>query len=98
MSLSPIQSADLARLLPEMVLAAGGTSILLLDAIVPRLRRVLGPAAMATTLGALYAACFLTPAGPSFGGFLESGPLTAMVAAIVLLATLLCQLASQDYL
>ncbi|MEA2603450.1 MAG: NADH-quinone oxidoreductase subunit [Acidobacteriota bacterium] len=92
-------------LLPEMVLTAGGVVILLLDAIAPSLRRSFTALAVLVTLGAGYAAYYVTPlhhavapGAGTFNGLLETSPLTLAFTAFVLLATVLSLLASQGYL
>jgi NADH-quinone oxidoreductase subunit N len=91
--------ADVWSLLPEMMLAAGGVAILLLDALAPRLRALWVPAAAALTAGvalALPGSGWLP--GASFGGFLEWTPVTLFLAEIILLSGILALLASQAYL
>ena len=94
---------DWALLLPEIVLCGGGIVLLLLDAIAPSMRRAYTPIAVLVTLASGWA-CFTAMAGSpadamsTFHGQLESSPLTLAFSMVVLLATVLCLLASQGYL
>jgi NADH-quinone oxidoreductase subunit N len=92
-------------LLPELVLTAGGVVILLLEAIAISLRRSFTALAVLVTLGAGYAAYYVTPLhhvltgrDATFGGLIETSPLTLAFTLIVLLATVISLLASQGYL
>ena len=96
---------DWALLLPEMMLCGGGVVLLLLDAIAPSMRRAFTPIAVLVALGAGYAAYYATPLGHAamtdartFNGQIESSALTLAFSLVVLLATVLCLLASQGYL
>jgi NADH-quinone oxidoreductase subunit N len=97
---------DWALLLPEMVLCGGGVVLLLLDAIAPSMRRAFTAIAVLVALGAGYAAWYATPLGNAvitdaartFNGQIESSALTFAFSLVVLLATVLCLLASQGYL
>lgn len=95
---------DWALLLPEMVLCGGGIVLLLLDAIAPSLRRAFTPIAVLVALAAGWACCTVMPGvaptdgSATFNGQLESSPLTVAFSFIVLVATVLCLLASQGYL
>ncbi len=92
-----MNAADLATLAPELTLAAAGSSILLLEAFIPALRRAFtGLSVLAVVVAAWFA--WGLPAGSSFGGLLESTPLTALGSTIVLAAAALALLASQGYL
>jgi len=92
-------------LLPELVLTAGGVVILLLEAIATSLRRSFTALAVLVTLGAGYAAYYVTPLhhvvsgrDGTFNGLIETSPLTLAFTLIVLLATVISLLASQSYL
>lgn len=89
--------ADLASIAPELLLGGLGVLILLLDAFAPVLRRLFTPLAV---LGVLFAACLTSRLTHelSFGGLLESSPLTLAFCLVVLVATLLALLASEGYL
>lgn len=92
-----VPAADVAALAPEIVLAAAGTLLLLLEAFAPSLRRAfcwLGAAAAGT---AAYLVAGLG-AGSAFHGLVESSPLTAAFSQAILLATALALLASDGYL
>jgi NADH-quinone oxidoreductase subunit N len=98
------RAVDWMVLLPEMVLCGGGILILLLDAVAPSLRRAFTALGLATTLAAAWAVYYITPgwtatdAPRTFGGLIETSPLTAAFSFVVLVATGLCLLASQGYL
>jgi NADH-quinone oxidoreductase subunit N len=94
---------DLMSLLPEMVLTGGGVLLLMLEAILPRLRRTFTPLAIVITLVAAweaYVAWTWAPSDPalSWNGLLETSGITLAFSLVVLLATVLCLLASQAYL
>lgn len=89
--------ADLLSLMPELVLCGAGVVILLLDAFLPALRRLLTPLALIAVAAAGWQAWQL-PAAPSFGGQLEASPLTFAFTTVVLVATFLAFLASESYL
>ncbi|HSF41889.1 MAG TPA: NADH-quinone oxidoreductase subunit N [Thermoanaerobaculia bacterium] len=94
---------DLMSLLPEMVLTGGGVLLLMLEAILPRLRRTFTPLAIVITLVAAweaYVAWTWAPSDPalSWNGLLETSGITLAFSLVVLLATVLCLLASEAYL
>ncbi len=89
--------SDLAAIGSELLLAAAGVVLLLLDAFLPAARRLLTPLAVAATLAAAWLAWTVSP-GPSFGGLLEATPFTVAASEIVLLAMLLALLASEAFL
>ncbi|MEE8138876.1 MAG: NADH-quinone oxidoreductase subunit N [Thermoanaerobaculia bacterium] len=91
-------NADLASILPELALGGAGVLVLLLDAFVPRLKRLSTPLALAALGTAAYLAWTRVPEGSSFGGLLESTPVTVAIGGIVLLSALLSVLASHGYL
>ncbi len=93
-----IPSADLAAVVPELLLCGGGILLLLLDAFAPRLRRALTPLALASCAAAGWTAWFDVPAGTAFGGLLLADPVTAFASLIVVATTALCLLASEGYL
>jgi len=89
--------ADLVSIAPEILLAAAGSVILLLEAFAPRIRSAF------TGLSVAAAACaawlvWTLPAGTSFGGQIESTGLTLAGSLIVLTSMSLALLASQGYL
>jgi NADH-quinone oxidoreductase subunit N len=92
-----VSAHDIASILPELLLAAGGALILLLDAFLPALRRAWTPLAVLVCLGAARAVLEL-PDGESWQGLLTAGALPSAVSLVVLLATLLCLLSSDGYL
>ncbi len=100
---------DLISLLPEIILCGGGVLILLADAIAPALRRAWTVVSLLVTALAGWGACsaWLTLAGgadnasavfKSCNGMLETSRITFAFTLIVLLATALCLLASDNYL
>ncbi len=95
---------DWMVLLPEMILCGGGVLLLMLDAIAPSLRRAFTGIALLTTLAAAWGLYYATPghtagdAARTFGGLIETSPLTAAFSFVVLVATALSLLASQGYL
>jgi len=98
-----IPGPDIAGLVPELVLCGGGVLVLLLEAFVPTLRRWTHPLAALTLLaaawGILIGDAFANGAvSSSFGGQLESSPVTAALSLVVLLATLLSVLGSRGFL
>src|SRR5205807_2641754 len=100
---------DLVSLLPELILCGGGVLILLLDAVAPGLRRAWTAVALAVTATAAWgsSAAWRSLGGgagdPSFvwkscNGMLETTRVTFAFSAVVLVATGLCVLASDNYL
>jgi NADH-quinone oxidoreductase subunit N len=100
---------DLISLLPELILCGGGVLILLADAVAPGLRRAWTAVALVVTALAGWGACsaWLTLAGgpgdanasfKSCNGMLETSRITFAFSLLVLLATGLCVLASDNYL
>jgi NADH-quinone oxidoreductase subunit N len=100
---------DILSLLPEMILCAGGVLILLADAIAPGLRRAwtaVALAVIALSMWGAWNAWTLLAAGAgdpffvfkSCNGMLETGRVTLAFSLIVLAATAICVLASDNYL
>ena len=95
---------DWTLLLPEIVLCAGGVVLLLLDAIAPAARRAFTALALVTAVVAAWGVYWITPGrtitddARTFNGLIETSPLTAAFSYVVLVATVLCLLASQGYL
>ncbi len=89
--------ADLAAIRPEMALAVTGCLILLLEAFLPRLRRSFASIALAGVAASLY---FLLriPAGATFGGRLDTSPLTVLVGLFLGAAAALAILVARPYL
>jgi NADH-quinone oxidoreductase subunit N len=92
-----LASGDLAALAPEIVLAAAGTLLLLLEAFAPGLRRIFIGLSLAATAAASWLVAGLA-GGPAFQGVLEATPLTGGFSQAVLLATGLALLSSDGYL
>ena len=77
-----IDNSDLWSILPELVLSGAGVLVLLLDAFLPRLKRFSTPLALTAVAAAAYLGWTQVPEGPSFGGLLESGPVTVAISGI----------------
>ncbi len=93
-----MSGGDLAGLAPEILLCAAGIAAVFLELFLPGLRRALTPLALLATALAAWWVLARPVSGPSFGGLLESTPVTAAFSAVVLLATFLALLASDGYL
>ena len=89
--------ADWMSISPEILLAAAGSLILLLEAFAPALRRFFIALSLAAVVGAGYLMIGL-PSGPSFHGLIEATPITMAFGLAILLATAIGLLASQGYL
>jgi NADH-quinone oxidoreductase subunit N len=100
--------ADLVSLWPELILCGGGVLILLLDAVAPGLRRGWTAVTLAVTAAAAWgaAAAWASLGGgadplfliKSCNGMLETSRITFAFSEVVLVATGLCVLASDNYL
>jgi NADH-quinone oxidoreductase subunit N len=92
-----LSQADLAATAPEIVLAAAGCFILLLEAFAPGARRWFATIALLAVAGSLY---FLArvPAGPAFGGRLDSSPLTLLAGLFLGGSAALAILVAKPYL
>jgi NADH-quinone oxidoreductase subunit N len=95
---------DLMSLLPEMILAGGGVLVLMLEALLPGLRRAFTAISLAVTAAAAWGAWVAWTWKPSSGpwltwnGLLETSGVTLALSLVILVATALCLLASQGYL
>lgn len=95
---------DWMMLLPEIVLSAGGVLVLMLEAIAPKARRSFTLLSVLTALVAAWGAYYILPSVPiadtagTFGGLLETSPVTFAFSIVVLVATVLSLLASDGYL
>jgi NADH-quinone oxidoreductase subunit N len=96
---------DWMLLMPEIVLSLGGVLVLMLEAIVPKARRSFTVLSILVALLAGWAAYLYTlPSVPladtaaTFGGLLETSPVTFAFSLVILLATVLALLASDGYL
>lgn len=88
---------DLVAIAPESVLALTGCLILLLEAFAPALRRWFATLALAGVAGSLY--CLLhTPAGPTFGGRLDTSALTVVVGLFLGASAVVTILVAKPYL
>ncbi len=92
-----VPAADLAALLPELLLVGGGTLLLLLEAFAPSLRRLFLPLAVALTAGAAWTVVRLAH-GTAFHGLVETSPLTSAFSLVVLVTTVLSLLAAPAWL
>lgn len=90
--------SDLLQIAPELILTGAGVLVLLVDAFIPRLKRLATPLSLAAIVLAALVLWYRVPAAVSFGGLLESSGITAILGLAVLLAALLCVLASHGYL
>jgi NADH-quinone oxidoreductase subunit N len=97
-ALYTIPAADLWGILPELILTGAGVLILLLDAFFKNAGRLAVPVGVLSILTAAFHRWDWSPRSTSFGGLLESGPLTTAIGLVVLLAALLALLASAGYL
>ena len=96
----PIDRADLFRILPEIVLTAVGTLIMVLEPLLAnRRKRMLGSIALAGLLGALWATAVAHLFdGTAFGGMLVVDGFATFFRALVIVVAILCVLASIEYL
>jgi NADH-quinone oxidoreductase subunit N len=93
----PFGPAELAAVAPEIVLAAAGALIVLLEAFAPRARSWFATLALASIAGYVY---FLAraPLTVSFGGRLETSSLTWLVGIFVSATAALAILIAKPYL
>lgn len=96
-SIFALPQADWISILPEIVLTAVGSLVLLLEAFTPRLRPFFNAMALA---GVAAASALLAQQafGSSFHGLIESTGLTAAFSQSILLATAIGLLSAQGYL
>lgn len=89
--------ADFLAIGPEIVLAAAGCLILLLEAFAPALRRWFATMALGGVAGSLY---FLlrAPAGATFGGRFETSHLTTLMGLFLAGSAVLAILVAKPYL
>ena len=93
-------SFDWMLLLPEIVLCAGGVVLLLVDAVAPATRRSFTALAVLTAAASAWSVYYVTPGrtftddARTFTGLLETSAVTAAFSYVVLVATVLCLLAS----
>lgn len=88
---------DLASITPEIILAGGGVLLLLLEALLPRLRRAFTGIALLTVAVAVWGFQSVPSATSWLGALDWNAPVRAFAFA-VLLSTGICLLASQSYL
>lgn len=92
-----LPAGDWASLSPEILLAAVGSLILLLEAFTPRLRSSFNYVALAGVLAASWSIAHQS-SGLFFRGLIESTPLTGLFGQVILLATAIGLLSAQGYL
>src|SRR5437868_3190522 len=73
---------EVASVAPEIVLAAAGCLLILLDAFAPRSRTWFATLSLAAIAGSLYE-LLRAPGGASFGGRLETSPLTGILGIFI---------------
>ena len=93
-----IPASDLAAVLPEIVLAAAGCLILMLEAFLPRARRSFTGLALLSTLAAAWLLWTRVPSGSHFSGAIESTALTTFFSFLVLAAAALSLAGTHRYL
>jgi NADH-quinone oxidoreductase subunit N len=93
-----IPAADVSAIWPEIVLAAAGCVVLLLEAFAPATRRTFTWISLASCALAGWLLWARVPAGTSFNGTLESTPLTTFFGLLVIAAALLSLAGSERYL
>lgn len=93
-----ISAGDLTSIAPEIVLAAAGVFILLVDAFLPKLKRSATLLSLLAVAVAGYLAWTSLPVGPSFGGLLLTDGVSRFAIQIVFVASFLALLASHSYL
>ena len=74
---------ELAAVAPEIVLAAAGCLLVLLDAFAPRVAEPGSPRCRSRAIAALSRAALRAPAGASFGGRLETSALTSLAGLFI---------------
>lgn len=88
---------DLAAVLPEMILAAAGCLLILLDAFLPKARSWFATLSLAAVAASIYA-LLRAPAGISFGGRLETSPLTSLAGIFLGGTAVVAILVAKPYL
>ena len=88
---------ELAAVAPEIVLAAAGCVLVLLDAFLPRARGWFATFSLASVAGSL-ALLLRSPAGTFFGGRLETSPLTSLAGLFIGATAAIAILVAKPYL
>ncbi|HYK43299.1 MAG TPA: NADH-quinone oxidoreductase subunit N [Thermoanaerobaculia bacterium] len=88
---------ELAAAAPEIVLTAAGCLLVLLDAFAPRLRSWFATLSLAAVAGSM-ALLLRAPAGASFGGRLETSPLTSLLGTFIAVTAAISILVAKPYL
>jgi NADH-quinone oxidoreductase subunit N len=90
--------ANIDALKPELLLAGAGVLILLLEAFLPKARRLVNPLAILSIVGATYLVTIAVHTASAFSGLIECTPITQTASQVILVAALLGLLASAGYL
>lgn len=96
MTLPPIGNIDTLK--PELLLTGTGVLILLLEAFMPQLRRLVNPLAVGSILVATYFLTVGDHTAAAFGGLIEWTPVTQAASQVILVAAVLSLCASAGYL
>ncbi|MDQ2970712.1 MAG: NADH-quinone oxidoreductase subunit N [Acidobacteriota bacterium] len=88
---------EVAAVAPEILLAAAGCLLVLLDAFAPRLRGWFATLSLAAVVGSL-ALLLREPAGTSFGGRLETSALTSILGQFLAATAAIAVLIAKPYL
>jgi NADH-quinone oxidoreductase subunit N len=88
---------ELAAVAPEIVLAAAGCLLILLEAFAPRTRAWFATISLAAIAGSLYE-LFRAPLGVTFGGRLETSPLTSLLGVFLGGTAVIALLVAKPYL
>ncbi|HXM76383.1 MAG TPA: hypothetical protein VN971_06390 [Thermoanaerobaculia bacterium] len=88
---------ELAAVGPEILLAAAGCLLVLLDAFAPRLRGWFATLSLAAVVGSL-ALLLREPAGTTFGGRLETSALTSILGQFLAATAAIALLIAKPYL
>jgi len=93
----PTQS-DLLAVAPELVLIAGAGVLLILDAFLPKLRRIASELTLLTAVGAAWALLALPHQGLVWSGMMRADTLFVLVSLCLLVALFLCAWMAGPYL
>ena len=99
MNLQPLLEAGWVNaIMPELILAAGGMLLILIDAFAPRAKAVLAPLALIVFIAAAWTENLFIRGGVFFGGTYEISGITMIFDLTFLLAGMLAILFARDYL
>lgn len=99
--MTPINTADYIRILPELVLTAFGIAVMILDPLLPagKSRRSLGILSLVGTLAAVAAAFYqLNWYGPAWSGMVQVDSFSVFFHILIPAISAICILASLEYL